>query len=403
MNRICHLRSEIMTYAWGSRRHIAELQGRSAPTPGPEAELWLGAHPKAPSRVLLGDDEIALDQLIAADPGAILGADVAARFDGQLPFLFKVLAAAEPLSIQAHPSRAQAVEGFAREEAAGLPRDAPNRSFRDAMHKPELICALTPFWAMCGFRPVEEVRQAIEELQLAGFDDLLAPLRAADRPSALGGFLAALLSLSRERQAGLASAAAAQVQRAAAADPASAWVARLAEHYPEDAGVLAPLFLNLFQLQPGEALFLGPGMLHAYLEGCGLEIMANSDNVLRGGLTPKHIDVDGLLAALSLGDEAAPQVLHPRVGVPGEEIYSAPAAEFRLARITLAGEARHASGARDSVEILLGLEGEAAVRPLAGGDAVTLEPGRALLLPAAAGAYEISGPVTLFRADVPPA
>ena len=276
----------------------------------------MGAHPRGPSALEGGDT---LADLIARDPAAALGPDVAARF-GELPFLFKVLAADRPLSLQAHPSEEQARAGFAAEEAAGIPRDAPNRSFRDDNHKPELIVALEPFEALCGFKPEAQAQDLLQRLGLA---DLAARQRS-------DGTRDLVQHLLRERDGDLAARA---VERAGgfADEPACAWAVRLAAAYPGDPGVVVALLLNHVVLAPGEGLFLGAGNLHAYLRGVGLELMANSDNVLRGGLTPKHVDVDALLDVVDFRSRGV-DPLRPAGDGP-ERTYDTPAPEFRLSRI----------------------------------------------------------------------
>ena len=282
----------IQAYAWGSTTAFTDLLGLPA-TGAPQAELWLGAHPALPADVVLGDRTIPLDEAIAADPAGWLGAAVITRFGSTLPFLVKVLSAAEPLSIQAHPSKAQAEAGFARDNALGLVPDAPNRNYRDANHKPELICALTDFEGLCGFRSESAAVALFRRFQAS----LLREAASAVETQGMGPALGLLLRASREE---CNTAIADVVGRAF---PDLHHVAELAQRYPGDPGVAVALLLNHVVLAPGEALYLGAGNLHAYLRGTGVEIMANSDNVLRGGLTSKHVDVDELL-----------RVVHPEPG-----------------------------------------------------------------------------------------
>jgi mannose-6-phosphate isomerase len=277
----------------------------------PQAELWLGAHPVAPSRTPSGES---LAAWLAADAPTRLGARVLERFGPQLPFLFKVLAAAEPLSLQAHPSLAQAKAGFARENAAGVPLTAPHRNYRDANHKPEIICALTRFEALCGFRAVSDTVRVLEAFGVDASTLKSEGLRAyfeqvmTDR-SLVAQLVSAPAPRGFEKEAEL--------------------VARLHRKYPHDVGVLGALLLNHLTLEPGEALYLGAGNLHAYLSGTGVELMANSDNVLRGGLTPKHVDVRELLSVLEFTDGPA-QVLR----ASSDGTYVTPAPDFRLQRLT---------------------------------------------------------------------
>jgi mannose-6-phosphate isomerase len=329
------LDNAVRPYAWGSRTVIAELLGEPVPSPHPQAEMWLGAHPADPSNLVQPDGgRLSLLEAMAAEPDQLLGPVRARRWDNTLPFLLKLLAAEEPLSLQAHPSLEQARAGFAQEEAAGLPRDAAHRNYRDANHKPELICALTEFHALVGFRePVDTVRllRALDVPELAGHTELLAAEPNADGLRAL---FTTWITLPQGVLDTLVPALQGGCIRLAGADDEFRAEARtaleLSERYPGDAGVLAALLLNRVTLAPGEALFLPAGNLHAYLSGAGVELMANSDNVLRGGLTPKHVDVPELLRVLDF-TAAAPPVNRGRPD--GAWIrYDTPAEEFLLRR-----------------------------------------------------------------------
>jgi mannose-6-phosphate isomerase len=359
----------VRPYAWGSRTVIAELQGRPTPSPHPEAEMWLGAHPGDPSRLVAADGgRVSLLDALHADPDALLGPDRAAKWSGNLPFLLKVLAADEPLSLQAHPSAAQAAEGFARENAAGVPVDAPHRNYRDGSHKPELICALTEFHALVGFRPVAGTLALLRALDVAE----LAPHRALleEQPDADGlrALFTTWITLPQSVLDRVLPALQQSCVRLARAEEEHCLEARMAlelsERYPGDAGVLAALLLNLVVLQPGQALYLPAGNLHAYLSGAGVELMANSDNVLRGGLTSKHVDVPELLRVLDFRP-VTPPVLHGTVEGPlptGWVRYDTDAAEFLLRRLDGRGAGDDAVAVPDSgPRILLCTAGSATV------------------------------------------
>jgi len=332
------LENPVRPYAWGSRTVIAELLGEPVPSTHPQAELWFGAHPADPSRLVHADGRrTSLFEAVHADPEALLGTERARRWDSTLPFLLKVLAADEPLSLQAHPSAAQAVEGFAREERNGIPRDAPDRNYRDPHHKPELICALSEFHALVGFRePAATLRllRALDVPDLAGHVELLAAEPDADGLRAL---FTTWITLPQSMLDVLVPALQEGcVRLAGEADPDADFradartVLELSERYRCDAGVLAAVLLNRVTLAPGEALYLPAGNLHAYLSGAGIELMANSDNVLRGGLTPKHVDVPELLRVLDF-DSGPPPVLTG--SADGSWIrYETPAEEFLLRR-----------------------------------------------------------------------
>jgi mannose-6-phosphate isomerase len=395
MRQIALLENPIRDYAWGSRTAIASLLGERVPSAGPQAELWIGAHPSSPSRVVVGGRRVSLADLIAKEPLAILGPHVAARFGPRLPFLAKLLAAAQPLSIQAHPDARQAQEGFARENALGIPLASERRSYRDASHKPELLCALEPFEALRGFRPPAEIRRLAERLGARAIGDWIGA--ALDRETPLPELFVGLLRLDPARRSAIVAEAAEAAS--GAEDPALAWVARLAALHPGDAGVLAPLFLNYLRLAPGEAIFLPPGELHGYLGGFAVEVMASSDNVLRGGLTTKHLDPDELLRILRPPTRPG-AILRPEPDVRGVVTYATPAQEFELSRLRVEAERGFSFGADRSVEVLLCTRG--AVRVAAESGAVELARGRSCLVPAAAGAYAVEGVGEVQRVTVPP-
>ena len=396
----------VQTYAWGAPDVIAKLQGRE-PNGGPEAELWLGAHEIAPSN--LQRSNVSLRAAIDEDPDRHLGPVVGARF-GELPFLLKVLAAAEPLSIQTHPSFDEAKAGFEAEEAAGLSRSDPARTYRDTNHKPELICALTPFVAKTGFRPLDETRRL-----MAGLSDLLGSTSelallvkrlngSGEQRDVLASVLEIMLTLDVPASRALVD----EVVRAARVlvdageharfGPELRWTAKLNRFHPGDIGVVVALLLNHVELEPGEALFLPAGNLHAYLQGAGVELMANSDNVIRGGLTVKHVDSGELARVVDTG----PAV--PIVQRPGSTChrFDSPVAEFSLTRVT-AGAAFE----REGPDILLVTEGEVAVqldRAFGATDQLTVSQGQAVYIPYADGPYRVVVPngdhVALWRAAV---
>lgn len=328
----------LRSYAWGSRTALAELCHRPVPSAHPEAELWFGAHPADPAHLRTDSGTRSLLEVISENPGEELGA-AAERFGDRLPFLLKILAAEEPLSLQAHPSAEQARSGFARENRTEVPFDSPMRNYRDDSHKPELVVALERFEALAGFRdPLRTVDlfRALDVTSLNQYADLLAAQPDSDGlrtlftswitlpptvldtllPTVLDGCVRYLSNSEREFAAEART------------------TLELAEAYPGDAGVLAAMLLNRITLQPGQGLFLAAGNLHAYLHGVGVEIMANSDNVLRGGLTPKHVDVPELLKVLDFEPIDLPLVL-PEPAGDGSVRYSAPAPEFALRRFDL--------------------------------------------------------------------
>ena len=396
---ICPLSNPIREYAWGSRSAIAELLGQPVPSPGPQAEIWMGAHPSDPSRARRGDRWIPLPELLREDPTGILGEAAAARFDGELPFLFKVLAVGQPLSIQAHPNREQARAGFDRESAQGIALDARERNYRDPHPKPELICALSPFSALCGFRPIPEIAGAFRAFRVETFASEIEALECAAGPAALERLIAAVLSADGDRLA-LAIEQVAKGAELRSEDPVARWITALAALYPGDVGVLAPLFLNLVALAPGEAMSLAAGELHSYLEGVGIEIMGNSDNVLRGGLTAKHVDVPELCRVLCFEPREA-EILLPREISPNERIFETPADEFELAVLTVAEGEPWRSARSRGVEILLTIEGEVTITDQGAGESFALERGASVLIPDSVECYELAGRGVVYRAGMP--
>ncbi|GII52322.1 mannose-6-phosphate isomerase, class I [Planotetraspora thailandica] len=355
----------IKDYAWGSRTAIATLMGREAS--GPEAEMWLGAHPSGPSRLVRDSAELTLDQAIAADPEGTLGAGTVARFGPRLPYLMKLIAVDAPLSLQVHPTSEQAAEAFARGDA----------NYSDSWHKPEMICALTPFSGLAGFRPAEQAAMLVERLQIEALQTVVSRLAADD----VLGALRVLLEWPGSKRELVES-----IVWAAASIHLADYelVCRLARQYPEDPAVLAPLLMHRHELAPGEALYLGAGVLHCYLDGFGVEIMAGSDNVLRAGLTTKHIDVDELLRITVPGAQ-------PLAIAQDGDAYVPPAPEFLLRRITPAGG--HVLGGAVP-RIVVCVEGGVNV-----GSEVKLHPGESVFVPASDGPVELSGDGVAFSAE----
>jgi mannose-6-phosphate isomerase len=395
--RVDLLEPVVQPYAWGSHTAIAELQGRPAPTTAPEAELWMGAHPSAPSGVRRPGGRTTLDKVIAADPPRELGAACAARFGGRLPFLLKVLAADKALSIQVHPSREQAEAGYREETARGLAPGDKSRNYVDDWPKPEILCALTRFEVLAGLRTTADAAALLGALRVRELAPLVADLAAAAGPAALTGALGAILTWPAQGRAALVTAVTAGCERIAAADgeyaAAAAATVRIAGDHPGDLGIVASLLLRHLVLRPGEAVFLPAGGPHSYLHGTGVELLANSDNVVRAGLTPKHIDVPELLRLVDPG--AAVPVIEPRPDGAAVLAYDSPAPEFRLYRaepgaadVTLPG----GGGPR----IVLCTEGTGLLR--AGAGPLKLARGESCYLSAAEETVTASGPASLFVA-----
>ncbi|GIH07052.1 putative mannose-6-phosphate isomerase ManA [Rhizocola hellebori] len=364
------LHSQIRGYPWGSRDFIAKVQGRPHPTPAPEAELWIGAHPDSPSAVEGGGT---LDQLIATTPEASLGADSIAAFGARLPYLMKLLAAQEPLSLQAHPDSEQARAGFA----------AAHPSYVDAYHKPELMLALEDFEALCGFRPGPESAQLLRALGIASLAPVVESLEAGDLRAAVS----TLLGWPAGEREALVAAVAQGDQLAG----------QLAGYYPDDMGVIVALLLNHVTLRPGEAIWMPAGTLHAYVRGAGVEIMASSDNVLRGGLTRKHIDVAELLRVLRFEPMRIPLLSEQTVS-PGVVTWPVPVADFRLSRIRLDGEQPALELTPHGPRTVLCLRGEVSVADKRG--AVWLTGGESAFGPADGGPMIFDGAGEIYLASL---
>ena len=380
-------------YAWGSVGEISALLGHAA-SASTEAELWLGAHPGSPSRVV-GSDETLLDVVDKIDSDSDSDSDVGGdtrRVDGRLPFLLKVLAAGAPLSLQAHPTAEQAAAGFARENAAGIALDAPNRNYKDVYPKPELIYAVSErFDALCGFRQNAEVLEVIDRLAgLNGPDgrDTFAEWRelVAAAPTLRPAFQWLIT-----RGDGVDDLLAALVTTARAHPIEFDLVVELADAYPGDPGIAIALMLNRVTLSPGEALYLPAGNIHAYLRGLGIELMASSDNVLRGGLTPKHIDVPELLSVLDFGSVGVPYLTGVTVA-PGITRFAPAGADFALTRIDAGGKVLISSAA-----IALCTAGQFRIDGMRAG--ITLERGGSVFITADEEELLFHGTGTVFLAS----
>lgn len=382
------LNNSLQNYAWGSKTALTELYGIENPQGLPMAELWMGAHPKSPSTVEVNGEARSLREVIDADKVATLGNAVAERF-GELPFLFKVLCADQPLSIQVHPSKAAAEEGFARENAAGIPLSAAERNYKDANHKPELVYALTPFQAMNGFRELHEIVSLLEPV--AGAHPQIAHfLENADEAN-LAKLFATLLSLQDEAK----SRAIGVLKSALNAREGEPWqtIKSIAIDYPDDSGLFSPLLLNVITLQPGEAMFLFAETPHAYLKGVALEVMANSDNVLRAGLTPKFIDIPELLANLKFQAKPAATLL-TQPQRDGETLnFPIPVEDFAFAIHGLSAAPQ--ALAQNSAALLFCIEGQAVIEK--SGQQLVLKPGESCFVAANESPVNAAGTGRLAR------
>ena len=400
MTGICLLENTIQEYAWGSYTAIPELLGNNSPANTPQAELWMGAHPKAPSKVKCNGKWRSLLELIDKNPQDILGEKVAQQFKNRLPYLFKVLAASKPLSIQAHPSLDQASGGFDRESRLGIPLDAPNRNYKDDNHKPECICALTFFWALNGFRKIPDMISLMGKICPPGLKKEFDLFCQQPNSRGLKEFFKTMMIMDRTTQKQIIDDAVKNADQLKDKNKAYQWIIDLHEEYPSDIGVLSPIMLNLICLEPGQAMFLPAGTLHAYLDGVGIELMANSDNVLRGGLTPKHVDAKELMNVLNF-EERDINILKMEKINPCEHQYESHAEEFALSVITVKTDINYYSPDERCVEILLCTDGDAVVVDLVENKSVHIRKGMSILIPAAVKKYSIKGDAVFYKAAVP--
>ena len=402
LDRPLRLVPKVRHYDWGTHDFIPRLCGRE-PTGRPEAELWFGAHPEAPAGVVLGSGSTGgpdggrrsapLDRLIADRRDEVLGPG---KPGAVLPFLTKILSAARPLSIQTHPNREQAVRGFAAETTGAHPVTAADRNYRDPNHKPEFLYALTPFSALSGFRPAAEAARFLAAL---GLEQLRPHVHRLESEGA-AAYRPLLKALHRRTGADFASAAVdaahcAPTEGNPSCLEAMHWVVRIATHFPTDPLVVAPLFLRLIRLDPGEALFTGPGVPHSYLEGSALEVMANSDNVLRLGLTSKRVDAGELLDILTYETGAGAAIESVVEDHPWgtRSLFEPPVDDFALEVLDFGSHGTAPLPSDGHARIVLCLEGEIEVRSASGSE--LLRPGQAALLPAAAKTVTATGSGTL--------
>jgi mannose-6-phosphate isomerase len=399
----------VRTYAWGSRTAIADFTGRPSPTAHPEAELWFGANPADPAWLQTDRGEQSLLDALREDPEGQLGAVAVGRFGDTLPFLVKVLAADEPLSLQAHPSAVQAAEGYAREDRLGIPVSAPMRNYRDRSHKPELLVALQQFEALAGFRPAARTVELIRALAVSDLDPYIHLLSDQSDADGLRALFTTWITAPQPALDVLVPAVlegavhyirSGKKQFAAEART----VLELGERYPGDAGVLASLLLNRITLRPGEGIYLPHGNLHAYLHGVGVEVMANSDNVLRGGLTPKHVDVPELLRVLDFTPTPESALRAEITRDAMELVYRTPAPEFAVSVLCvdddLLGHEIDAPSRHDGPQVLLCTEGATVVHAKSG--TLPLERGAAAWVSADDGPIRLVAqePTKLFRVTV---
>jgi len=399
--KIFKLRNQIRNYAWGSKTYISHLQGKDEISEEPQAELWMGTHPQSPSRIMINGKEESLLKVISEDPRKMLGEKTAGNFNNELPFLFKILAAASPLSIQAHPNKKQAERGFNLENIQGISLHSSERNYIDNNHKPELICALTSFEAMCGFQPIKDIVERIKYLKL---EDQIPGIIELDINSSAANLKKIFSTLLRTPEEIQTKCIGVLINRITKLEPRNEndklifkWISKLAAIYPKDMGVFLPLFLNVIKLKLGEGLFIDAGILHSYLNGCGVEIMANSDNVLRGGLTSKKVDIPELIKTLKF-EESGLKKIKPKI-VNNEYIYHTSAREFQLSKLIIKDDEPFVKSNLFSAEIILCTMGSGEIKWL--DSVMELKQGESVFIPFSISEYSINGDLHLFRVLVP--
>ncbi|MCK6928666.1 mannose-6-phosphate isomerase [Enterobacter roggenkampii] len=381
--------NSVQNYAWGSKTALTDLYGIANPNNLPMAELWMGAHPKSSSKIEDASGQArSLRDVIDADKAALLGDKVAQRF-GELPFLFKVLCADQPLSIQVHPNKQASEIGFAKENAAGIPLDAAERNYKDPNHKPELVFALTPFLAMNAFREFSEIISLLQPV--SGANNAIAHFLENPNAEALSQLFASLLNMQGEEK----SHALAVLKAALESQQGEPWetIRLIAQFYPDDSGLFSPLLLNVVKLNPGEAMFLFAETPHAYLQGVALEVMANSDNVLRAGLTPKYIDIPELVANVKFVAKPAAELLTQPVKNGAELDFPIPVEDFAFSLHDLSQT--ETTIAQESAAILFCVEGEATLHK--GEQRLVLKPGESAFVAANESPVSVSGTGRLAR------
>ncbi len=381
--------NKIQNYPWGSYTAIPEILGIDNVEQKPFAELWMGDHSRAVSKVLINSDKIPLNDFIKTNPDLILG-------DGnkRLPFLLKILSSAKPLSIQLHPNKLEAKTGFFRENKENIPIEAPYRNYKDDNHKPEIIYAISPFIALKGFRRFIDIYNDFAEINSEIIKDKLEDFKNDLTIKGLKSFFSFILNLSNESKNYLIEET---KNKQTNSNDAFQWLSRLYDEYGTDIGIFAPLFLNIIELRPGEALFIKAGELHAYLLGTGIELMASSDNVLRGGLTNKHIDKKELLSLTNFSESETTRVETIKKE-NGEEIFITEPDDFQLSKIELKEKSIFTSEFENKARIILCLEGKFILTNKMKTKTINISKGESVFIPANTEQFTLKGQGLIFKA-----
>ncbi|MEZ9207070.1 mannose-6-phosphate isomerase, class I [Vibrio splendidus] len=384
---IYKLNNVIQNYAWGSYTSLSSLFGFENPNNEPQAELWMGAHPNGCSK--LAELDITLAEYIKENSKSVLGDYTANRY-GQLPYLFKVLAARTPLSIQVHPNKRNSEIGFERESAQGIALSAGNRNYKDPNHKPELVYAVTVYKAMNGFRPIADIIALFDEVNIEALSDDVGMLTQAPDSHGLKALFTSVLTLTGDKKDAVFEQLSRHYDRADLStniSQALEYSQNFANQYPDDNGILAPLLLNIIELQPGEAMFLHAETPHAYVEGTALEVMASSDNVLRAGLTPKHIDVEQLIQNTTFASIVPEQLKIEPIKREGYVHFPIPVDDFGFDIFNVTQEQRTVF--TRSAEIVMCIAGEVKVE--SDTQSILLKKGESLFVSCDSPQYQLKG------------
>ena len=387
-------------YEWGSTESIQKLTGRDELKGKTAAEMWMGDHPSGPNWIVDGEKHIPFHSLVREEPEKLIGEKGCSKFGKRIPFLFKVLAAEKPLSIQAHPSKKQAEEGFERENILEIPLDDFSRGYKDNNHKPEIILALTDFKMMKGFRNYESIKDNFKNYCPGTSAFLFEGMEDLSERRKLKTFFSRVLGGCKSDCRKMIEEALVSSEKEKNRDSLiSEMIRKFSVYYPGDRGVLSPLFLNCGILKKGEAVYIPSGELHAYVEGTGMELMANSDNVFRGGLTPKHIDKEELGKILVYNAAEIRKADKKTIG--NETFFITESDEFILSEIIVDNENKFVSDKDRNIDILLCYDGEAEAAVLSeDSSSIKIRKGECFAVPSSAGSYSITGRGTFYKATV---
>lgn len=376
-DKIFKLKGKVQHYAWGGTEFIPHWLGIKNEEQKPYAEYWMGAHPSALSNLIINNDEKQLNELIKNEPQKFIGQKTQTEF-GELPYLFKILDVKDMLSIQVHPTKQEAEKGFDEEEKKGINIKDAKRNYKDRNHKPEVMVALSEFWLLHGFLKEDKLHDVLQTVpEFDGFDEIFSEKdykglyeHVMTMPQHdVDNLLSSLVERELQNK---------QDNQLTKQDPGW-WVAKLYEHNTPhenfDRGIFSIYFFNIMKAEPGEAVFQGAGLPHAYLEGQNVELMANSDNVLRGGLTPKHIDVPELIKHINF-QGIEPNVLKGTHSENGEKNYPCPVKDFGISKIELNNKETYQSQSK-SLEIIVIINGQLKI---SGNTSLTAKRGEAIAI-----------------------